>query len=189
MKNLISLLLLSTGFALADIQPRATSQISAAKPAERVEHDYTWLEDWTIHYFTDSKGAFHSASMIRPYDGGYLRLSVDATHYHLDTSGDWKIIEKALAGTKDASLKIKLAGAKQAASEDRDAIAQVIDDEGDRWLRISQPLGQSGGMQDILKNGQAIHLTFANGATWDFDLTGNHAAWKKLQECLAKHQK
>jgi len=33
-----------------------------------------------------------------------------------------------------------------------------------------------------------LNIVFSRKAKWTFDLKGSHAAWQKVDECLAKHR-
>ena len=163
----------------------ALKQDTAA--TELIEHDYARPGDWGVHYFTDSKGKFVQASMIRYYDNDQmLRLTIDDKNTHLDVSGNWAKLDAATGGKKTG---IPLQLATEPNDDGIDENASIIDDEGDKWLRITQSPADPGGMTDGVRNGKMIILKVKTKALWTFDLTGSHAAWQKVDECLAKFRK
>lgn len=155
-----------------------------------IEHEYARPGDWGVHWFTKGKSdAFAQASMIRYYDdASMLRMTIDATHFHIDVAADWAVLgtTKWKKGTK---VKVSVQLAEQADLEPGKEIAILVDDEGDKWLRISQPLDEPSGMQDAVRNGKKMHIVFPSKAKWTFDLKGSHAAWQKVDECMEKHNK
>lgn len=168
---------------------RKLDEEKAAKGAELVEHDYARPGDWAVHYFTDSEDKYVQASMIRYYDGGsILRMTMDATHFHVDMQADWKALgaEKSKVGAK---MPVSVFLSSQADLEPGKETATVIDDEGDKWLRISQSFEVPSGMQDGVRNGDELNIVFSPKAKWTFDLKGSHAAWQKVDECVEKFKK
>ena len=158
------------------------------KGEELVEHEYARPGDWGVHWYSGGKAdGFVQASMIRYYDDeSILRMTMDATHFHIDMKADWKALGagKSKTGTK---MQVPVYLSEQAGLEPSKQNATVIDDEGDKWLRISQSFEEPSGMQDAVRNGQKLNIVFPTKAKWSFDLKGSHAAWQKVDECLEKH--
>ena len=153
------------------------------------EHDYARPGDWAVHYFTDKRGKFACASMIRYYDNGtMLRVSRDNTHLHVDARGDWNLLKGA---SKDISGNIVVTLASDASPDD-DSLkyeGTVIDEGGDKWLRISQSYEEPGGLADVYRNSESLRLKFTKTKYWSFNLKGSHAADVKMDECIAKYKK
>ena len=151
-----------------------------------VEHEYARPGDWAVHYYTKGPKKLASASMIRFFDNtSTLRMSIDATHFHLDVAGDRKAIETA-AGKKGKAVPVSIVLSELDDGNGLSENANLIDDEGDKWLRISQPLDEPGGLQDLIRNGKRMQIIFSKNAKWSFDLKGSLAAWQKVDECLKK---
>jgi len=152
------------------------------------EHDYARPGGWAVHYFTDKRGKFACASMIRFYDNGtMLRVSRDDTHLHVDARGDWNLLKGA---SKDRSGNIVVTLASDDSPDD-DSLkyeGTVIDEGGDKWLRISQSYEEPGGLADIYRNSESLRLKFTKTKYWSFNLKGSHAADVKMDECIAKYK-
>lgn len=162
----------------------------SGKTVQPSENDYARLEDWTIHYYTDSKGKFVSASMIRFYDNGdMMRLTRDATHFHLDTLADMKKLAGAAKDKATGNLTVAIGSDEPPDDDSQTREGSVIDEGGDKWLRISQSYEEPGGLEDGIRNSKTLHLKFSNSKMWSFDLKGSHAARKKLDECFDKFSK
>ena len=152
------------------------------------EHDYARPGAWAVHYFTDKRGKFACVSMIRFYDNGtMLRVSRDDTHLHVDARGDWNLLKGA---SKDRSGNIVVTLASDDSPDD-DSLkyeGTVIEEGGDKWLRISQSFEEPGGLADIYRNSESLRLKFTQTKYWSFNLKGSHAADVKMDECIAKYR-
>ena len=153
-----------------------------------VEHEYARPGDWSVHYYTDKDGGFVQASMIRFYDGGQmLRLTMDDSQMHIDTTGDWEALEGAAKNKETGKISVTIASKESPGDNSLIYDGEVIDDEGDKWLRITQSFEEPGGLSDGISNAETLMLKFGNGKSWTFDLKGSNAAEKKLAECIEKH--
>jgi len=159
---------------------------SSILQAELVEHEYAQSGDWTVHYYTNASGKFVQASMIRFYDSAMLRMTIDNGNFYLDTTGDWSALG---ASAKEPSILVQLVPTEQAAAGGIEVEGRVINDEGDKWFRITQPLDEPSGMQDVVQNAQTLNIVFPNGKKWTFSMKGSNAAWKKVEQALEKYKK
>ena len=165
---------------------KAKGKGKASEPEPLVEHDYAQPGDWAVHYYTDAKGKFVRASMIRYFDKEKtLRVTLDDKNTYLDTQGDWVKLDAATGGN-NANISLKLSTAP--GDEGIDEKASVIDDEGDKWLRITQSHDDPGGMTDGVRNGNMCIFKAKGKTLWTFDLKGSHAASEKLYECFDKYR-
>ena len=178
--------------AAAEEQPEADSPAKPSKGASKgklVEHEYARPGDWGVHYFTHENGKFAYAGMIRGFDdGSMIRISTDDTHLHVDTMGDW---EKLKGAPKDDSgnLVVTLASDESPGDDSLKYEGKIINDEGDKWLRISHSHDEPGGLADGFRNSKSLRLKFAGSKYWSFNLKGSHAANEKVLECIEKFRK
>ena len=162
----------------------------SGRTAQPSEHDYAKLEDWTVHYCTNSKVKFVSTSMIRFYDNSdILRLTSDATHFHLNTMADLKKLAGAAKDKSTGNITVAIGSDEAPDNDSLTCQRSVIDEGGDKWLRISQSYEEPGGLDDGIRNAKTLQLKFSNSKIWSFDLKGSHAARKKLDECFYKFMK
>jgi hypothetical protein len=178
--------------APAEEKPEAGSPAKPRKGASAgklIEHEYARPGDWGVHYFTHGNGKFAYAGMIRGFDdGSMIRISTDDTHLHVDAMGDWDQLKGA---PKDASgnIVVTLASDESPGDNSLKYKGKVINDEGDKWLRISHPHDEPGGLADGYRNSESLRLKFAGSKFWSFNLKGSHAANAKMDECVEKFKK
>ena len=170
--------------------PARKAAPSKAEPGkgQLTEHEYARPGDWGVHWYSTAKGKFASASMIRYYDNGQmLRMSIDDSNFHVDMAGDWKGPENS-EGKKGNTVPLYVVLDEQDDGHGLNLTGKIINDEGDKWLRVSQSLEEPGGLEDLIRNGKKLHIVFSAESKWTFDLKGSHAAWQKVDECLEKNQ-
>lgn len=152
--------------------------------AQNVEREYAQVGNWTVHYQTDASGKFLQASMIRDSDGSMLRMAIDDKHFHVDTAGkDWDSLGDASFGRK---ATVQLVLPEQAELGGLSVEGTIVDVDGDKWLRFSDPLDEPSSLQDLIRNGQTLNVVFPDGRKWTFSLKGSHTAWKKVEEAESK---
>ena len=110
----------------------------------------------------------------------------DATHFHLDTLSDLKKLAGAAKDKSTGNLKVAIASDEEPDDDSLGYEGTVIDEEGDKWLRISQSYEEPGGLEDGIRNAESLRLKFGNSKFWSFNLKGSNAARKKLDECFDK---
>lgn len=153
-----------------------------------MEHEYARPGDWGVHWYTTPKGKFASASMIRYYDNGQmLRMSIDDDNFHVDVAGDWKGPENS-EGKKGNAVPLYVVLDEKDDGLGLNLTGKIINDEGDKWLRVSHSREETGGLEDLIRNGKKLHIVFSAESKWTFDLKGSHAAWQKVDECLEKNK-
>lgn len=173
--------------------PAATSPPKKSEPVgrtpESVEHEYARPGDWAVHYYTSRQNKWVSSSMIRFFDNGsMLRMSIDKARFNIDLAGDWKAPETA-EGKKGNSVPVYIVLDEKDDGNGLNETATIINDEGDKWLRLSQPLDEPSGLQDIVRNAKKMHVIFSTEAKWTSDLKGSNAAWQKVEETVGKTYK
>jgi hypothetical protein len=178
--------------ATAEEDPKTDSPAKPSKGASAgklIEHEYARPGDWGVHYYTHPNGKFAYAGMIRGFDdGSMIRISTDDTHLHVDASGDWDQL-KGAPKDDEGNIIVTLASDESPSDDSLKYNGKVINDEGDKWLRISHPHDEPGGLADGYRNSKTLRLKFAGSKFWSFNLKGSHAADAKVTECIEKFKK
>lgn len=176
-------------------KPPAVPAAAAKKPSpagrtpESREHEYALPGDWAVHYYTSRQNKWVSSSMIRFFDNGsMLRMSIDEKQFNIDLSADWKAPETS-ENKKGNGMPVYIVLDEKDDGSGLNMKATIINDEGDKWLRLSQPFDQPGGLQDIVRNAKKMHVIFSTEGKWTFDLKGSNAAWQKVEETVGKSYK
>ncbi|MCB1237718.1 MAG: hypothetical protein KDM91_21815, partial [Verrucomicrobiae bacterium] len=172
MKRLSIVLLFAATAALP-----AAAQLGGP-PIELTEHPYAKKGDWEVRWFTDSRGAFVHADMIRSYENGTaLRLVWGKDLNAVDFFGPTQEIVEAGRAEVTWYFDNPDPGTVMANT----AVIHP-DNNGDLWLRINQRTDEPG-VEDALSNAGSV--TFHSGTNvWKFDLKGSNAAYKAFLDCF-----
>jgi hypothetical protein len=152
-----------------------------------MEHEFARVGEWSVSYFTNEEGKSYKASTTCIFENGTrLRFSLDAGNYYIDMSGEWKATQTA-KNREGNNVPVTIALDEQRDDDGLVEMATLIDEDGDKWLRITQAIHQPGGLEEAIRNGKVMHVIFSEEAKWTFSLDASHAAREKLQECIDKH--
>ncbi len=162
----------------------ATAALSAYAqddaPIALTEHAYTKKGEWEIRWFTDTNGKFVEVEMIRSYPNNTSFLMVwgldlNAIDFYSPTE---EILE---AGKAEVTWYFH---APEPGEKMTSTAVIHPDNNGDPWLRISQPTDEPGA-EDAVANAKSV--TFESGKTkWQFDLSGSNEAYAAFLEIYHK---
>lgn len=142
------------------------------------EHSYAKKGEWEIRWFTDARGAFVYADMIRSYDNSTaLRMAwgpgLSAVDFYLPDA----------ATINGGRAEVEWYFGKRDPDFVMNSTAVIHPDHnGDPWLRISQPTDEPG-VEDSISNSNSVTVK-TGGKIWTFDLKGSNAAYKTFLECF-----
>ena len=181
-------------FMNAGAKPKGTTERAGAGKTgavgQLIEHEYARPGDWAVHYYTDQKGRYVKTSMIRFYEGNgkVIRVTSEKTQMHVDAMGDWSKLD-GIPLNNEGKIEVTLASDESPGDNSLKYDGTIINDEGDKWLRLTQSFDEPGGLADGYRNSSSLRLKFSKTKYWSFDLKGSHAADTKMYECMEKYQK